>query len=140
LPNRAELAAGVLHSLMERVRYIEQERLGQRAMPAPLVRALKIIESDITAELTVDNLAYRAMVSSSYLTALFRRHCSRGPMQYVQDARLAQAKRLLTDPYVRIRDVGRLCGYDDPNYFSRLFALRSGMSPTQYRRNAVGGR
>ena len=32
-----------------------------------------------------------------------------------------------------IKEVGLMCGYSDPNYFSRIFKKYEGMTPSEYR-------
>jgi AraC-like DNA-binding protein len=135
---QAELAAGLLYSLLERMKQVEKERFSRRAMHPALVGALALIDRDPAAAMTVESLAHHAMVSPSYLTALFQKTVGHGPMQQVQQVRLGRAERLLGDPYLSVKEVGRLCGYDNPNYFSRLFVQKVGQTPKEYRRGQTG--
>jgi AraC-like DNA-binding protein len=134
----ADLAVGILHALLERVKQIEKQRDNRRAMHPALVRALTAIERDPAATFTVGSLAHQAMVSPSYLTALFNQSTGAGPMQWVQQVRLERAQRLLGDPYLSVKQVGQLCGYDNANYFSRLFAQKTGQTPVQFRKGLGG--
>jgi len=45
---------------------------------------------------------------------------------------LQKAKEMLKKPNVSVRDVSRLCGYSDANYFARLFRRMTGVSPSKY--------
>jgi AraC-like DNA-binding protein len=51
--------------------------------------------------------------------------------------RIARAQQLLATTDQPVGSVARQVGYDDPAYFSRLFAARVGASPTAFRRQAV---
>lgn len=54
--------------------------------------------------------------------------------KYIQERKLVQGYHLLqTRPMVRVREVARLSGFDDPAYFTRAFATRFGFSPTEMR-------
>jgi AraC-like DNA-binding protein len=128
------LAAGLLHALLERTKQLENQRQDSRAMHPALVRALALIDRDPSAAGSVQTLAHHAAVSPSYLTALFQRSLGHGPMQHVQEVRLARARRLLGDPYLSVKEVGRMCGYENANYFSRLFALKVGQTPKVFRK------
>jgi len=130
-------AAGLLHALLERMKQIEGERRSSRTMHPALVRALALIDRDPASVASVQVLAQHAAVSPSYLTALFEKALGHGPMQHVQEVRLARAKRLLGDPYLSVKEVGRLCGYDNPNYFCRLFGQKVGQTPGEFRRTAT---
>jgi len=39
-----------------------------------------------------------------------------------------------------IREVSQECGYQDPNYFARLFRRITGIAPREYAARAVKGR
>ncbi|SEW36813.1 AraC-type DNA-binding protein [Chitinophaga sp. YR573] len=53
--------------------------------------------------------------------------------QYVEDARMEEAKRQLVQTHLPIADISRNVGYSDSNYFSTVFRKKYGMSPTHYR-------
>jgi transcriptional regulator GlxA family with amidase domain len=127
------LAAGLLHALLERMKQLESQRRDNRAMHPALVRALASIDRDPAAVASLESLARHAAVSPSYLTALFEKALGHGPMQHVQEVRLARARRLLGDPYLSVKEIGRLCGYDNANYFSRLFGQKVGQTPKEFR-------
>ena len=46
----------------------------------------------------------------------------------------ARAKELLADPFRSSAEVASMVGYEDASYFARAFKKRTGMTPTQYRR------
>ena len=47
--------------------------------------------------------------------------------------RVDAAKKLLEDPMVNIKEIGRTVGYGDSNYFTKVFRRVTGISPTEYR-------
>ena len=47
------------------------------------------------------------------------------------------AKELLTDPFRSAAEVASMVGYEDSSYFARTFKKRTGMTPTQYRKEAA---
>jgi AraC-like DNA-binding protein len=132
-------APGLVHALLERLKHLEASHRDRQRLHPALVRTLAQIDADPAAALSVTGMAQQAAVSPSYLTALFEKGLGKGPMQHVQEVRIARAKRLLGDPYLSVKEVGLLCGYDNPNYFSRLFMLKVGQTPKEYRRDAANG-
>jgi len=52
---------------------------------------------------------------------------------------LKKAKELLNKPHMTIREVSQECGYQDPNYFARLFRRITGLTPREYAARAVKG-
>jgi transcriptional regulator GlxA family with amidase domain len=55
-------------------------------------------------------------------------------MDYVQNLRIEEAKRLLETSDRAVDDISYDVGYDDASFFRRLFRRRTGVAPAQYRR------
>jgi transcriptional regulator GlxA family with amidase domain len=55
-------------------------------------------------------------------------------IDYVQNLRLEEAKRLLESSDEPVDEIGFAIGYEDPSFFRRLFKRRTGISPGRYRR------
>ena len=55
-------------------------------------------------------------------------------IDYVQNLRLEEAKRLLESSDEPVDEIGVAVGYEDPSFFRRLFKRRAGISPGRYRR------
>ena len=49
---------------------------------------------------------------------------------------IPELKNTLTDPFRSSAEVASMVGYEDASYFARAFKKRTGMTPTQYRRQA----
>jgi transcriptional regulator GlxA family with amidase domain len=54
-------------------------------------------------------------------------------IDYVQNLRVEEAKRLLESSDRAAEDIGADVGYEDASFFRRLFKRRTGVSPRQYR-------
>jgi AraC-like DNA-binding protein len=102
-------------------------------------RALTYIETHLFEQIDLTTIARAACVSQSYCSALFKRHTGRGPMHWVLQRRIEESRRFLSLPYEPVKHIALRCGFNDPNYFSRLFKKKIGMSPRQYRRKAGRG-
>lgn len=91
------------------------------------------IPSHLHERLSVTELAQQAQVSDSRLFQLFAEVLNQSPMQYVQTQRMKRARQYLQDPYLAIKQVAHLCGYQDPNLFTRIFRQQHGLSPGRWR-------
>ena len=56
-------------------------------------------------------------------------------IDYVQNLRIEDAKRLLESSAQAAEEISAEVGYDDASFFRRLFRRRTGLSPRQYRRS-----
>jgi len=55
-------------------------------------------------------------------------------IEYLQNLRIEEAKRLLESTPMPVDQVGAEAGYSDASFFRRLFKRLTGLSPSQYRR------
>lgn len=89
-----------------------------------------------TEQFTTESLCRTANLSPSSLRRLFKRYTGKSPGAFIQDLRLMVAARRLLVTDARISDIAYEVGFEDPNYFSRMFRRNFGASPQEYRRNA----
>ena len=101
---------------------------------SPLVqRAIIKIENDLTADLSLKELARINNVSISYFSSLFKNETGQTLTDYVNKQRINQAKHLLKTTNLQVQTVAQLCGVLDLHYFSKLFKRYVGKTPKQYR-------
>ena len=55
--------------------------------------------------------------------------------RYISEKRITEAKRLLRFSNMTMEQIGDKVGYEDGNYFSRVFKKLEGCSPREYRKN-----
>ena len=68
-----------------------------------------------------------------YLRKLYQKEMGLTPNRYLNELRLQSALESLTvTGGTSIADIGRMCGFREPLYFSRMFKKRFGVSPTAY--------
>ena len=58
-------------------------------------------------------------------------------MDYITNQRISYARELLTNTGLSVEDISYDSGYKDPTYFCRIFKKVTGMSPSEYRADAV---
>lgn len=95
---------------------------------------LSCIHTRYQEKLTLREIAAAANISENTCRNTFRTVVHRSPTEYLIEYRLQQALRLLWTTDLTAEEIARQCGFGDSSYFSRLFRLRVGMSPIQYRR------
>ncbi len=98
----------------------------------PYKRAVEMLE-DITAEVSVQELAKMYKVSIPHFIRSFKQSYGATPCQYRISCQLALARNLLQDTALPLSAVAEECGFSDPFYFSRLFKRHTGISPSHFR-------
>lgn len=95
------------------------------------------IHENLVSHLTVAHLCAKFHLSHSEIYRLFREHYCCAPAEYVKKARLAHACKLLTTTDLPVNRIAIRCGIPDYNYFSKIFKVNHGVSPTEYRKSAL---
>ncbi|MEG0501781.1 MAG: helix-turn-helix transcriptional regulator, partial [Cellulosilyticaceae bacterium] len=53
--------------------------------------------------------------------------------EYIIDIRLEKAKEMIRNTELTIKEIGINIGYEDPNYFTKIFRKKIGITPSEYR-------
>ena len=132
-PLSNEASRALLLALFRRIGDMDAA-VGSRTQLHPAVRSAQAhLETHLNEALTLASVARAVGVSASHLSALFAEQHGVGPMHYLQRLRLERACWLLSNPYLRIHEIAETCGYEDVNYFTRLFRRSLGISPGCWR-------
>jgi transcriptional regulator GlxA family with amidase domain len=85
-------------------------------------------------DLSVEALARRACLSPRQFTRRFRQVFAATPATFVEDLRLAEARRRLGTHTNTVAQVAASVGFNSADAFRRVFERRLGIAPTAYRR------
>lgn len=99
-----------------------------------LAPALQALHADLARPWTVDALAREAHMSRSAFAAAFKASTGETPLGYLTSWRMHQAKTLLRDTSLGLREIASRVGYDSGTALSRAFSRREGSSPGAWRR------
>lgn len=83
--------------------------------------------------LSIQQLADLVYLSPTYLSGIFKKQVGETIGQYLTRLRVEKAKIYLADPQYRLYQVAEMVGYEDANYFGKLFKKQTGMLPSEYR-------
>jgi len=86
------------------------------------------------ANLSVGQIADHFNLSATYLNVLFKQEMDITLKRYLSDYRIDHAKKLLKNSFYKITDICELCGYNNSNYFAKVFKEATGLTPLEYRR------
>ncbi len=116
----------------------QQAQFGSAALrpddePTPLRDISKFVVEHLDQELPVARIAQAAAMSPRTLARWCRAHLSQSPAQLVRGLRLDEARRLLEETTLPLKDISARTGLGDASTLWRVFTQQLGLTPAAYR-------
>jgi AraC-like DNA-binding protein len=103
-----------------------------------LSKAKEIIDANIgNSNFSVRQLAHEMHLCRAQLFRKIKALCGVAPCQFIQDARLQHAARLIEWKVSTLSQIGYSVGFNEPSYFSKRFRKKFGVSPSAYNHQSV---
>jgi len=112
----------------------KQEELPPDSGEAVSIREVqKYIQAHIMTGISLDTAAAHMSLSSSYLSKLFKEKTGIAFIDYVKQEKIERAKQLLEKTNLKVYEICNSLSYNNIQYFTEMFKLHTGMTPTEYR-------
>jgi AraC-like DNA-binding protein len=98
----------------------------------PIKEVTEFIKQNLKENLNLKSLSEKACMSTASFYRFFKRELGMSPIEFILNEKIKCAKKLLKDPSIQINEVCYLAGFEDANYFIRLFKKHEGITPKQY--------
>lgn len=95
---------------------------------------LTYIKENYKEKIYIGDLARQVNLNEQYFCRFFKKALGRTPMEYVNEYRIKQTRRLLEETDLPVTDVCLECGYNNLGNFLREFRKYTGTTPLQYRK------
>lgn len=103
-----------------------------------LIKKAKIyIKTNYSKYITLEDVAIEINVSPQYLSKLFKEETGENFIDYLTSIRIKIAKELLENNCLNIKEICYSIGYNNPNYFSKIFKKTVGVTPTEYKEKLI---
>ncbi len=93
------------------------------------------IYDNLASPPSLAELCLECCLSKSRFIHLFKKVTGKSVVEFTRSMRMNRAKELLLWTDLSVREIAEAVGYDDQNYFSRIFKQNVGYAPTAYRNN-----
>jgi len=114
--NRKDLSNDLLTQFNEQLEsYFESGQLQDKGVPS------------------IEELAKGMSISQRYLSDTLKKETGKTTTEHLQLYLIDEAKNILLKPNKSISEVAYALGFEYPQYFSRLFKKKEGISPSEYR-------
>jgi len=95
--------------------------------------ARRYLARNYAQPLRLEDIAVHLRVSPFHLSRIFSQESDFSLFEYLSEVRINAAKKLLRDGRLLISEVAERTGYDNGNYFAKVFRRKVGCSPGKYR-------
>lgn len=99
-----------------------------------LSKTAQYIENHYTEKIKLADLVAMASIPVNLFLKEFKDAFHTSPIQYIIELRIRKACSLLSQKDMSITQIATVVGFEDSNYFSRIFKDRIGLNPSDYRK------
>ncbi len=119
----------IYHSLIES--QIEQAN--------PYIKQIKeYIHEHLSEKITLEEVANLVHLAPQYCSALFHKETGKTISDYIISSRIDAAKQQMILREMNFYELAESVGFNNYNYFSRVFKKKTGMFPMQYKKDFLG--
>jgi transcriptional regulator GlxA family with amidase domain len=86
-----------------------------------------------TRDIPLEDIAKSLNISYTSFRRTFREHTGASPHQYRLHPKISTARELLRSTDLRVKEISYRCGFDDEQYFRRIFKRQTGNTPIEFR-------
>jgi two-component system response regulator YesN len=96
-------------------------------------KVLEYLNNNYHKEINLADAARYVNLSYHYFSKIFKDEAGKNFSDYLTELRIEKSMRFLKDHKISIKEVCFKIGYNDPNYYCKIFKKITGMTPTEYR-------
>jgi len=130
--NIIDLKNKIVEKTLQITEFIRNEK-SQKASQV-VTDAIDYIKNHYSEDIRLKDVAEEVSISPHYFSKIFKDEMGLNFIDYLTNHRLNEAKIMLRSKSESIKNIAYSIGYNDPNYFSRLFKKVVGMTPKEYQR------
>lgn len=133
LPDLYDLVHGMAHNYAMKMKYVIREK----AHSPRLIKMMSYIEEHLTEKIELQQIADHVSVSRTYASAIFKDEMGITISEFILHERMLEAKRLLRETDLTVSAIADRLAFCSQSYFTKNFTALEGMTPIEYRKNAL---
>ena len=127
----------VIYILSTIISIRKNENFRGKQIEQTIQKACLLIRENTDKNLNIEKLAVDLNIDYSIFRKMFKEYTGISPGQYHLSLRIRQAKDLLINTNLSIKEISYRLGFESIFYFSRVFKSKTGISPTEYKSGPV---
>jgi AraC-like DNA-binding protein len=93
------------------------------------------LQKHLSSSVTLDSLSHVFGLSTSKIKKLFKEQTGKSVIEYFIDMKMIEAEELIKKGELNFTQISEASGFKTIHYFSRIFKIKTGMTPSQYARS-----
>lgn len=130
-------------SLVDEIIYIlnadvaHENYVRKKSRNTAIDKVINHMEKNLSAKITLDELASVSSLEKSYLIRLFKKETGSTPLKILTEMRLNRACDLLATTDMNIVEIASEVGYNTPSFFISEYKKLFGITPAMHRKNIL---
>ena len=134
---RSDMISSYVKIMTICAQYLTLSNFTETATPPREELAKKYINDNLSKKITLDDICRHIGCSRSTLLTSFRKSSGITVNDYIVSARLVRARQLLLEGRMTIGEIALEVGFSDQSYFSKVFVLKYGVTPSEYKHTRI---
>lgn len=118
---------GVIKGWLEQIR----KEMGEKKSNKLIAQVKQYVEEHYAEEISFEAIAKGLFVHPKYLSQLFKRVTGENFVSYLNGYRIQRAMELLQSGHYMVYEVSEMTGFRNATYFSQVFKMLTGKSPSE---------
>jgi two-component system, response regulator YesN len=97
-------------------------------------QAIEYIRTHLGEDLSLNAVSAAIDSSPHELSRQFKKQTGKSLTDYINEQRIIEALYLIDNQHLSITDISLMVGFNDVNYFTKVFKKHKGMTPSHYRK------
>ncbi len=104
----------------------------------PIDDVTAILKENIYSTLTIEDICKKTAYSKAYLFRIFKAKTGKTIMAYFMELKIKQAKQLLRENELSVREISERLAFSTPDYFTKTFKRITSLTPLAYKKRSTG--
>ena len=139
MENHSEIIFHQFLSFLYQIERIKKEQspfdLDKNSDFGKVARFKEMIVNQIDQHKGIDDYAAQLNLTPKKLTQLTKQFTQRTPANLIQDLKILEAKRMLSNQHISVKEVAYALGYDQPTYFTKVFKKATSLPPKKFQQS-----
>lgn len=106
-------------------------------VPFEVDEIIRYLNNNVYSRITIKKISEFLGKSESSVKKQFSAFMKTGVIDYFNDLKIREAKRLICEDKYNFAEISDMLKFDTPQYFSKCFKMRTGFSPSEYKKSVI---